>query len=134
MPSKADMIRLLEAELDLIEGGGYGRSVREPWKPVPMFQYSISCINHWFVPNHDPECHEDCALMDFVPDEQKKTGLPCHMIPLNEVGETVHSLEESGNRERLEEAVKEWLRATIKHLKEGLGDSDQPEDPSSVTY
>ena len=115
---REDLIRLLEAELDVLEGGGYGRSVREPWKPRPMFQHSIVCINHWFVPGHPPECHEGCVLLDFVPEEHRQERLPCHFIPLNEAGETVASLEQTGDEERLQEAVKQWLRTMIQRLKE----------------
>jgi hypothetical protein len=54
MPSnKSDLIRLLEAELDVIESGGYAPSTREPWKSKPMFYHSIACMNRWFVPGHD---------------------------------------------------------------------------------
>lgn len=132
MPSKADMIRLLEAELDLIEGGGYGRSVREPWKEKSVFQYSIVCINHWLVPGHDPDCHEGCVLMDFVPEAHKNEALPCNFIPLNEQGETAHLLEQQGDQERLEEVVKQWLRTTIDRLKKEqaeLGPAGSSESP-----
>jgi hypothetical protein len=84
-----------------------------------MFYRSISCINHWFVPGHEAECHEDCILLGAVPAERKTEHLPCHFIPLNEAGETVKSLEERGDRERLQDAVKEWLRTTIQRLKRG---------------
>lgn len=122
---RADMIRLLETELDLIESGGYGRSVREPQKPKSMFQYSVACINHWLVPEHAPDTCDGCLLLDFVPDEHKDQGVPCHYIPLNEAGETVASLEEEGDQDRLEEVVKEWIRATIKQLKEKQAKSER---------
>jgi hypothetical protein len=123
---KAELIRLLEAELDFIEGGGYANPSREPNKTQPMFYHSLVCINHWLVPDHESECHEDCVLMEVVPKEHKSAGLPCHFIPLNEAGDTVKSLEDKGDRGRLEEAVKNWLRTTIERLKEG-------ENPLGVT-
>ncbi|MFQ5737563.1 MAG: hypothetical protein ACE5JX_00985 [Acidobacteriota bacterium] len=126
------MIELLETELDLIEKGGYERSVREPWRPRSMFQYSVACINHWLVPEHSPETCEGCMLLDFVPEEHRHENAPCHFIPLNEAGETVSSLRRQADRDRLEEAVKGWLRATLRRLKEEeapLG----PEKPGSET-
>ncbi len=114
---KADLIRLLEGELDFIEGGGYGRKAGDPGPDPPMFYHSIVCINHWLVPGHEHECHEDCILMDAVPEKFKSEGLPCHFIPLNAAGDTVKSLGATGDRERLEEAVKTWLKETIARLR-----------------
>jgi len=129
------MIRLLETELALIESGGYGRSVREPWKPKSMFQYSVACINHWLVPEHVPDKCEGCLLLDFVPNEHKNEEAACHFIPLNEAGETVQSLEQKGDQDRLEKVVSEWLRATIKRLKEEQAQSEQMSSESAeVTY
>jgi hypothetical protein len=116
--SKADLIRLLEAELDLIEGGGYGRRAGQPTEDTPPFYHSIVCINHWLVPGRDVECCEGCILLDAVPDEHKREEKPCHLIRLNAAGETVKSLQAAGDRERLELEVKNWLRATIKRFKE----------------
>ncbi len=116
MPTnRADVIRLLEAELDFIEGGGYGRPAGHGTVERPLFYESVSCINHWLVPGHEAECHDDCILMEWVPDRHKSEALPCHFIPLNVKGETVKSLE--GSQEHLEEAVKSWLRETIQRLK-----------------
>ncbi len=127
---REDLIRLLEAELDVLEWGGYGRSVREPWKPRPIFQHSVVCINHWVVPGHPPECHEGCVLLDFVPEEHRQEALPCHFIPLNEKGETIASLQEKGDQARLEEAVKQWLQTVIRLLKEAaLEEAEKPEVP-----
>jgi hypothetical protein len=68
--------------------------------------------------------------MDWVPGEFKTgNSEPCHFIPLNDVGETVKSLE--GQPERLEAAVKSWLRTTIERLKQECG-SDA--GPAAVTY
>jgi hypothetical protein len=84
-----------------------------------MFYHSLVCINHWLVPGHESECHEDCVLMDFVPKDRASESLPCHFIPLNEAGETADSLR--GNQEGLEAAVKQWLRKTIAELKTSPG-------------
>lgn len=123
---KAELIRLLEAELDMIESGEYAPHAGEPTATQPMFYHSLVCINHWLVPGHEAECHDDCVLMHVVPEQHKSAALPCHYIPLNAAGETVKSLEEKGDRSRLEEAVKNWLRDTIQRLKAG-------ENPLGVT-
>ena len=118
MDSKTeDLVRLLEAELDFIEGGGYGRSPGTGTEQRPMFDQSLACINHWFIPGQESGCHSDCILMDFVPTNRRTEQHPCHYIALNKSGDTVKSLEETGNQERLEQQVKDWLRATIKRLK-----------------
>lgn len=44
-----DILELLKGELDFIENGGYGRSVRTPWKPKSAFQDSLTCIT---MPTH----------------------------------------------------------------------------------
>jgi hypothetical protein len=124
---KANLIRLLEAELDLIEGGGLGQPAGRPGTERPVFDHSLVCINHWLVPDHESECHEDCILLDGVPERHRGEKQPCHFIPLNAAGETVKSLEDKGDRERLEEEVKKWLRTTIQRLR---ADEDfaSPED------
>lgn len=124
--NKAELIKLLEAELDVIEAGGYGNPAGQPAQDKPMFYHSLACINHWLVPGHEPECHDDCVLMPWVPSTHKGEGLPCHFIPLNASGDTVMSLDQKGNRERVEEEVKNWLRGTIHRLKQEVA-ADVPE-------
>jgi hypothetical protein len=111
---KRDILDVLKFELNFLEQGGYGRSVRTPWKPTSIFQDSLSCINF-----NDPErphpCNE-CLLTDFVPGNFQSENVPCHHIPLNPEGETVDSMERQYNQAELEEAVKNWLRATIQRI------------------
>ena len=124
---KAELIRLLEAELNMIESGAYAPHSGEPTKTQPMFVHSLVCINHWLVPGHESECHDDCVLMKAVPEKKQTEPFPCHYIPLNAAGETVKSLTEKGDQAQLEEAVKNWLRTTIEQLKAGkhpLGEPD----------
>jgi hypothetical protein len=125
--AKADLIRLLEMELDILESGGYQNPAGQPGEQPPLFYHSPACINHWVVPDHEHECHEDCILLPAVPEEHRKEALPCHFIPLNERGETIRLLQSEAGRERAEEAVKDWLKSTIRRLKEGeeaLGQQD----------
>ena len=108
-----DILEILKAELDFIEKGGYGRSVKKPWEPTLIFQDSLICIG---FPNHT---HDDvCALMRFVPPEHRSQCVPCHYIPLNEDGETVETIGSREDQQQLEEAVKDWLRARIREIEE----------------
>jgi hypothetical protein len=109
-----DPLELLKAELDFIEKGGYGRSVRTPWKPTSVFQDSLSCLNYGYPYRAHP-CHE-CVLDDFVPAAQRDAAVPCHHIPLTASGETVEELELEDNQQLLEEKVKAWLRARIREI------------------
>ena len=108
-----DILETLQAELDFVEAGGYGRSVRTPWKPKSTFQDCLTCAG---FPDH---LHEDfCLLMQFVPPDRRDSEVPCHYIPLNERGETVASLEREDNQAKLETTLKEWLRAKIRQIEE----------------
>ncbi len=109
-----DILEILKFELDFIEKGGYGRSVRTPWKPTSIFQDSPTCIN-FDDPNRPRPCSE-CLLMQFAPSEHTSDGVPCHRIPLTSSGETVDDISQQGDQEGMEEAVKNWLQATISRL------------------
>lgn len=111
-----DILEVLKAELDFIEKGGYGRSVRTPWKPTSVFQDSLTCIN-FGDPKQSHPC-EECLLMEFVPPASRLEKVPCHRIPLTPEGETVASLDSRGNQEDLEETVKTWLRTNISRIEE----------------
>jgi hypothetical protein len=111
-----DILDLLKDELDFIEKGGYGRSVRTPWKPKSAFQDSLTCINYGYPYRAHP-CNE-CHLLDFVSAEHHGAEVPCHHIPLNEAGETIEALELEDNQAKLERKVGDWLRAKIKEIEE----------------
>lgn len=111
-----DILQVLTAELEFIEQGGYGRSVKTPWKPTSAFQDSLSCINYGYPYKAHP-CSE-CHLLDFVPSESLAESLPCHHIPLNEAGETVETLELEDNQQKLEESLRLWLRSRIRQIEE----------------
>ena len=111
-----DILELLKEELDFIDKGGYGRSVRTPWKEQSIFQDSLSCINYGYPYRAHP-CNE-CHLLDFVDPEHKGTAIPCHHIPLNEAGETIEDLETADNEAKLEHKVRDWLRAKISEIEE----------------
>src|SRR4030095_11615575 len=111
-----DLLELLKEELSFIEQGGYGRSVRTPWKPTSTFQDSLSCINYGYPYRAHP-CNE-CQLIEFVSAEHQGKEVPCHFIPLNEAGETIEDLEAEDNEAKLEQKVKDWLRARINEIEE----------------
>jgi len=109
-----DVLEVLKFELAFLEQGGYGRSVRTPWKPTSIFQDSLSCLN-FGEPERVHPCSE-CLLIDFVPPGEREAEVPCHHIQLNALGETVDSVNRYDNQQELEEKVKEWLRATIQRI------------------
>jgi hypothetical protein len=109
-----DILELLRVELDTIEKGGYGRSVRTPWKPTSIFQDSLTCLNFGYPYRAHP-CDE-CFLDELVPEERRSEVVPCHHIPLNEEGETVETLELKDNQQLTEETVKRWLREKIAEI------------------
>src|SRR3982750_3970545 len=117
-----DILDVLKAELEFIEQGGYGRSVRTPWKPTSAFQDSLSCINFGYPYRAHP-CSE-CHLLDFVPTEGQVQAVPCHHIPLNEAGETIEGLEAEDDQQKLEESLKNWLRTRINQLEEQRGGAE----------
>ena len=111
-----DILELLKEELDFIDKGGYGRSVRTPWKPTSAFQDSLTCINYGYPYRAHP-CNE-CHLLDFVSPEHQGEEVPCHFIQLNEAGETIEDLESGDNEAKLERKVRDWLRARINEIEE----------------
>jgi hypothetical protein len=121
---KRDILEVLKFELSFIEQGGYGRSVRTPWKPTTVLRDSLSCINF-----NDPErthpCHE-CALYDLVPLQYLHEDVPCHHIPLNQQGETIYTMERQCNQLEMEEAVKQWLRQAIQRIENERAAQSQP--------
>ena len=111
-----DVLQLLKAELDFIEKGGYGRSVRTPGQSKSTFQDSLTCINYC-EPQRTHPCNE-CHLLDFVDPEHRTEAIPCHFIPLNNDGETIENLESRDNQSKLEHEVSAWLRARISEIEQ----------------
>jgi hypothetical protein len=111
-----DILELLKDELDFIDKGGYGRSVRTPWQSKSTFQDSLSCINYGYPYRAHP-CNE-CHLLEFVSPENQAQEIPCHFIPLNTDGDTIEDLEQREDQTKLEREVSEWLRTKIKEIEE----------------
>ncbi len=111
---KREVIDALKLEMDIIQDGGYGRSVRTPWRETTLFRDSVTCLNVGEAAKKRP-C-SDCLLIDHVPEDHKEDDLPCHSIPLNELGDTIASLEQKGDRAAIEAALVQWIQLTIKRL------------------
>jgi hypothetical protein len=109
-----DLLDVLKFELNFLEKGGYGRSVRTPWRPQFIFEDSLSCMNYENKENKAP-C-SDCVLFQLVPPDGFTEAVPCRHIPLNAEGETLQSLYGHGNQYETEEVFGKWLRETITKL------------------
>ena len=112
---KRDSLGVLQSELDFIEHGGYGRSVRIPWRAKSAFQDSRTCLNYAYLEKAHP-CSE-CQLIGFVPSDKLSEQVPCHFIPLAESGETIDDLESENSQHQLERVLRSWLRAQITVIK-----------------
>jgi hypothetical protein len=113
-----EILDQLKLERDILKGGGYGRSVRTPWKASTLFRDSVTCLNFGETVKKHP-CTE-CLLWEWVPSAHKDEDIPCHFIPLNQQGESIASLEERDDREKAEEALLDWLNTTIERLEEKI--------------
>ena len=103
-------IDTLKLELRFLELGLYRGPT--PGRPLFVFQDSPTC------PRYRATACPDCVLMQFVPSECRGEPVPCHHIRLNDARETVDSLYRTGTQEELEQALRNWLTATIKRLEE----------------
>ncbi|HXZ78579.1 MAG TPA: hypothetical protein VEG30_01535 [Terriglobales bacterium] len=121
---KQELLDKLKFELAFLEQGGYGRSVRTPWKPTSIFQDSVTCLNYG-EPDRPHSCSE-CMLIDFVPEQFRNETVPCHHIPLDAKGNTVETLDQGYNQARLEDAVVQWLRQVIARLERECGSTKAP--------
>lgn len=111
MPGQqCDVLDILRLELEFLELGLYRAPT--PGRPLLIFQDSPTC------PRYGALACPNCVLMQFVPPERRSELVPCHEIRLNDACETVDSLSRTGTQEELEEALKNWLTATIKSLEE----------------
>lgn len=111
MPGQS--IRVLETlrlELKLIELGLY--RVPTPGGPLSVFEDSPAC------PRYGADFCTNCALMQFVPYGCRSEPVPCHHIRLTEADESIDSFYRTGTQEELEEALRNWLTATIKKLEQ----------------
>jgi len=119
MMTKREMVDWLKLEIEVIEKGGYNPSVREPRKQPRIFRDSVVCPNMGLEEKVEPCAH--CFLMEFVPAEFKSSdNNPCHLIPLNDKGDTVASLEEEDEHEKAQTLLLSWLYKTIARLEKEI--------------
>ena len=118
MASKDDpgMIEILKAELDFLEDGGYGRSVRTPWKSTTTFLDSPTCLN-FGDPERTQPC-DKCPLIALVPAAHRSNSVPCHHIPLTAAGDTVSTSGQRADQQELEQVARNWLHGTIRSLEQ----------------
>jgi hypothetical protein len=121
IPSRHDVLKRLKAELAFLEGGGYRRSPRLPWRAPYVFEESPSCPNS-SDPSRPHAC-EDCWLIEFVPPDLRDEQVPCRFIPLAANGVTVDSLYRHGTPAETEEALGKWLRERIHELEAELSEA-----------
>ncbi len=114
----AGIIEQLKLERDIVKDGGYGRSVRTPWRPTVLFRDSVTCLN--FGESVKKHACNECLLWEWVPGEHRDDDIPCHHIPLNKQGDTIESFEARGDRDEAEHALLGWLESTIKRLEAQL--------------
>ena len=111
--AQSELLKALKEQLTFFEAGGYGHTYRSSWRPTLMVRDSPTCLNAVF--NTARPCRE-CVLFPMVPEEKRKTLLPCHQIPLNGSGETIATLYEKASQEKLDATFHDWLCATIQTL------------------
>jgi len=111
-----DLLDVLKFELNFLGKGGYGRSTRDPWRPVFIFEDSPTCMN--YDCKSDPAPCNDCVLMQLVPPELRAGKKPCRQIQLNTAGETLDALYRYGDEHEIEETLRNWLVTIIGQLEE----------------
>jgi hypothetical protein len=125
-----DVIEMLKIEKSILQDSDYGHSVRTPWKENRLFRDSVICLNLGEEMARIP-CRE-CLLWDFVPAEHRAEEIPCHFIPLNDLKDTVYSLEQAGKREEAEQALLHWLNQTIATLEQKRAKEEAAASPARM--
>lgn len=122
MRTTKDRLQILRNELQFLDGGGYRSPIL--WRSPRIFEDSPTCPK-------DPwsACpHADCVLLEFVPNESRQQTVPCRHIPLNESGETLATLYNTGTNEEIQLTLREWLLKRIAELEQAA----QAEMPSKA--
>ena len=111
LSTKHKLVALVK-ELEFLDSGGYRQAMG--WRPPLVFEDSPICPK--------PPCSAcpttQCVLLDFVPEEHRVQTIPCRHIPLNQTGETLHTLYNTESMEDIEKGLREWLTKKIAELKQ----------------
>jgi hypothetical protein len=105
-------LEALRQELAFLDNGGYRQKMG--WRAPLVFEDSPICPKTPKSVCPDPRC----LLWDLVPPEHRQEVIPCRHIPLNEAGETLTTLYNTGNMEEIEIALRAWLQKEIAELKQ----------------
>jgi hypothetical protein len=119
--NRQTVLRTLQAELNFLDRGGYGHSMRTPWRSPYIFEESPSCPN-FGNPSRPHEC-KDCWLMLFIPPDLRDEQVPCRFVQLTPDGVTVDSLYRYGTQGETAEALRKWLHQRIQELKDELSEA-----------
>ena len=120
------LIELLLYELAFLKLGGYGKPWRNSWRPTMVFRDSPICLHK----GGGEKCNS-CALANLVPEDKRTEGTPCHHIPLNDQGDTVATLYETADQQKLDDVLRAWLESAINRLREEQKSSEQAADEHS---
>lgn len=107
-------LEVLNAELNFVTKGGYGRSPREPWRAQLFLEDSPTCMNYDAQEDRAP-CTE-CLLAQFVPADKRGEKVLCRHIPITSQGETLMEMYRGRPEAEIEEALSKWLQKTIADL------------------
>jgi len=128
MKNSNNALSVLKHEREFLDSGGYRVAIgsRQPlfcmetsveWRQPLFFEESPNCPKKKYCAC-DPEGH--CVLMSFVPTERRHETVPCHHIPLNQEGQTIHSLYGTTTNKEIEATLRGWLVKTIGDLEEPI--------------
>jgi hypothetical protein len=117
-----EKLAVLKRELEFLANGGYRMAIG--WCPPLIFEDSPICPKapHAACPD------SRCVLIDFVPGACQQEKIPCRHIPLNEGGETLHTLYSTANAEEIENALRAWLSMEIEKLEHEASQQQQGDD------
>lgn len=111
---RRNLLQVLKAELEFIEGGHYRNFAKTSWRPQFIFEDSPTCLNSDVAVRRRP-CTA-CVLTELAPTSRRREQVPCRHIPLNDEGETLDSLYRTATDDEIETAVVKWLKAEIQRL------------------
>lgn len=66
-----------------------------------------------------------CVLMAFVPEKHRSEPAPCRFIPLNDHGQTLHKLYQTGTVEETQANVRGWLLSVIDRLESAQSETQE---------